>query len=252
MSPIAPSNRLLASLSSSDRQVFDPCLQGVQLEAGTVLSKPNVPASHAYFLESGIAASALDADSGRNIEVGLTGNEGFIGLPIILDAEQCSRMTIMLVGGRALRIEAQALRYVSEAIPTIRSKLLNFVHTFIIQTSSTVTAHATLSTEQKLARWLLMAQDRLGDDLEITHDFLAMVLGVRRPGVTVAIHVLEGEHALAARRKQLKILDRDKLKMLAGPSYGVAEAEYDRVFGHRHRPVPPDLSQNPTQVIVAE
>ena len=108
---------------------------------------------------------------------------------------------------------------------------MRYTHVFMMQAAGTAYANAHFTVEQRLARWLLMMHDRAdGDDLEITHEFLAMMLCVRRPGVTVATHVLEGNGLIRAKRGRITVLDRAKLIELAADSYGLAEAEYDRLF----------------------
>lgn len=229
--PSAPfRNGLLSALTPADRELFRPCLELVELSAGQALAGCHSPPPYGYFLESGLAATVLSSERGQAVEVGLIGREGFVGTPIILHVRQCPRATTVLVSGQAYRIPAESLLGLTEASPGIRSRLLNFVHVFGIQISSTALAHARLQIERKLARWLLMAQDRLGDDLAVGHDFFAAVLGVRRPGVTTALHILEGEHLIRSQRKQITILNRQGLQAFAGPSYGIAEAEYRRIF----------------------
>ena len=239
MAMIIPCNRLLASLAPADLSLLEPHLEPVELKAGEVLSEPHTPALYAYFLESGLAATVLGHKDDQTVEIGMIGNEGLVGLSIAVGVRQCPRKTVMLVPGHAQRIRAMSLVHLMEASSGLRAKVLAYSHTLNIQTSSTAMAHAALKIEQKLARWLLMAQDRLGDNLIMVHDFLAMVLGVRRPGVTVSLHILEGEHCLRSERGRITIRDREKLKSIVGPSYGIAEAEYERVMA----PIDPATDQ---------
>jgi CRP-like cAMP-binding protein len=113
----------------------------------------------------------------------------------------------------------------------VRALLLRYAHVFMVQVAATALADGRYSIEQRLARWLLMCHDRNGDDLALTHEFLALMLGVRRPGVTESLHILEGERMIKAQRGLITILDRQKLEARAGDSYGTPEAEYERLIG---------------------
>ena len=133
--------------------------------------------------------------------------------------------------GEALRIGAGELHAAMEQSPTLRALLLRFVHTFIVQVSQTAYANAGYSIEERLARWLLMTHDRLEhDDMPVTHEFMSIMLGSRRPGVTIAVQTLEGTGAIRATRGHLTLRDRQKLEQIAGQSYGFAEQEYSNVF----------------------
>ena len=138
----------------------------------------------------------------------------------------------MQVAGAGHRIKAATFRRVVQQSPSLHRLLDRFVHVFTTQTAQTALAHASSSIEERLARWLLMCNDRIdGPDIAITHKFLAMMLGVRRPGVTDAIHVLEGRGLIRAARSKITIRDRDKLEAVAGASYGLPETEYRRLIG---------------------
>jgi CRP-like cAMP-binding protein len=105
------------------------------------------------------------------------------------------------------------------------------VHTFIVQVSQTAYANAGYSVDERLARWLLMTHDRLEhDDMPVTHEFMSIMLGTRRPGVTLAVKMLEGAGVIRATRGHIRIRDREKLEQLAGQSYGFAEREYSNIF----------------------
>jgi CRP-like cAMP-binding protein len=121
---------------------------------------------------------------------------------------------------------------------TLRELLLRYVQTLLIQTAQSAVANARYQIEARLARWLLMCHDRVeGDEIALTHEFMAMMIGAQRSGVTVALHILEGAAMIRSKRGRVIILDREKLEDLAGDSYGPAEAEYRRLiapFGVAH------------------
>jgi len=133
--------------------------------------------------------------------------------------------------GAGQRISADNLRRAMRKSSTLQSLLLLYAHTFLIQTTQTAKANARSSIEERLARWLLMAHDRLEtDDLNITHEFLSVMLGVRRSGVTVALNILETTGLISIHRGVITIVDRKGLKATANGAYGVPEAEYNRLF----------------------
>ena len=165
-------------------------------------------------------------------EVGLIGREGMSGLSVLLGTDRSPNDTIFQHVGVGLRITAVELRKAMLKSAPLRRQLQLYVHSFLIQVTQTARANARNKIEERLARWLLMAHDRLGtDELTITHEFLSVMLGVRRPGVTVALSLLEKSGLISTDRGVISVLDRTGLKRAANGAYGVAEAEYNRVFG---------------------
>ena len=222
-------NRLLAALSDDDFRRLEPHLTERDVGLGEVLIEANQPIRHVYFPEIGLASFVSPTEV--ETEVGLVGREGFVGASVTLDVDSMPLKAAGQIAGRGYTIPTDALRAASIGSQSLRSLLARYTHVFMMQAASTAYANAHFTVEQRLARWLLMTHDRVdGDDLALTHDFLAVMLCVRRPGVTVATHVLEGNHAIRARRGRITILDRQKLIELAGDSYGLAEAEYERVM----------------------
>jgi CRP-like cAMP-binding protein len=224
-------NRLLALLPDEDKVLLAPLLEHVDLAQGDVLHEPFGSISHVYFFKSGLSSEIAINPGGNQIEIGCIGKEGLSGLPVVLDVEATPHRSFMEVGGSALRIRSTELRRLFDASTNIRATLLRYVHVFTIQIASTALSHGKYSLSERLARWLLMAHDRLeSDQLPLTHDFLSLMLGVRRSGVTDAIHVLEGELAIRAKRGLITVRSRGRLEKIAGDSYGVAEAEYRRIL----------------------
>jgi len=134
-------------------------------------------------------------------------------------------------GRRGVPVDATRLRIIAEGRPGLHRHLLRFVQAFTVQVAQTALSNGSYTLEERLARWLLMCHDRVdGDVLSTTHEFLSIMLGVRRPGVTEALHILEGAHVIRAERGLVTVLDRAKLEQVAGESYGVAEAEYARLM----------------------
>ena len=162
-----------------------------------------------------------------------------VGLEIVLGAGQSPHQCFIQVEGHGWRLPAGALTAAMRTCPGLTAVLLRFAHCFSVQVSTTAFANADFTVEERLARWLLLCSDRLDTrDINLTHEFLSLMLGVRRPGVTVATHGLEGKSLIRAKRSLIRIVDRGKLEEIAGGSYGMAEAEYVRLLGgpRRRRP----------------
>ena len=218
-------NRILSRLSAADMALLKPDLEPVELPLRYVLEVPNKPIRHSYFIEYGLA-SIVAANRHKRLEVGLIGCEGMTGLPIVLGNDRSPNETFMQVAGNGMRIPADKLR---EAIAQSRSlelALLSFAHAFMNQTASTALSNGTATLEERLARWLLMANDRLrGDEVPLTHEFLSLMLGVRRAGVTVALHYLEQRALIRLARKQIVITDRKGLEAAANGTYHKPEKQ---------------------------
>lgn len=222
-------NRLLAALAPDDFALVQPYLTRVSVELGETLIEPGRAIERGYFPDSGLTAYVSPGQVAT--EVGIVGREGFVGASVLLGVDRVPLRASGQVAGEGFAIEASALMRAVESSRSLRAALTRYMHVLMIQVSSTVYANAHFTVEQRLARWLLMTHDRVdGDELRLTHDFLALMLCVRRPGVTVATHVLEGVGAIRAKRASITILDRAKLMGIAGEGYGLAEAEYERLF----------------------
>jgi CRP-like cAMP-binding protein len=222
----------LAALQPDDFELLQPHLAPVALIRGDVLIKPSETIQYVYFIEGGITSIVANTADGRRIEVGLCGRDGMAGVPVLLGADSTPHETFMQVGGSALRIGVEALRGAITRSHTLHGLLLRYVHAFTIQTGQTALSNGSYRTEERLARWLLMCHDRLdGDDLPLTHEFIAIMLAVRRPGVTQAIQALEGKRIIRGGRGRVTVLNRIELERTAGTSYGVPEAEYRRLIG---------------------
>ena len=226
-------NNLIFTLSLSDRALIEPYLHLVSLKASEVLEEANTPVKTVYFPTSGIGSTAA-FNKGRCIEVGLFGYEGMSGTSVVMQGTQTSQETFMQVTGEGLAIKAGKLATLLEQSPSLEHHLLQYVQALMTQMAHTALANGQANIEERLARWLLMCHDRVrGDRIELTHKFLSVMLGVRRAGVTVATHVLEGKGLILANRGEIIILNRQGLEAAAQESYGVPEAEYARLIGAR-------------------
>jgi CRP-like cAMP-binding protein len=197
-----------------------PALQEVELPLRKQLESRNRRIEYVYFIDHGIASVVADGSGRGGIELGLIGREGVTGLAVLMGADRSPHETYMQVGGAGRRVSAASLRDVMSQSKSLQRVLLRQGYAFTVQLAQTALANGRHKIEERLARWLLLAHDRIdGDDLPLTHEFLALMLGVRRSGVTVALTILQREGLVRARRGRVVILDRDGLKECANGAY---------------------------------
>jgi CRP-like cAMP-binding protein len=232
-------NVLLGSLPAADIAALGPELEPITLARRQVLELPASAISAVVFPESGIVSVMARAPHDHRIEVGLVGFDGMTGFGAVLGDELAINESIVQVPGRGWRLGAVALLGLMRERPGLSTLLLRYVHAFMAQTTQTALANGRSKLEERLARWLLMSHDRFdSNELGITHDFLAQMLGVRRASVTIALQVLESKRLIRARRSHITILDRTGLRREANGSYGVAELVYDRLIRPDWRQAP--------------
>src|SRR5215208_6026155 len=225
-------NNLLQTLSSVDLALLQPHLELVDLNRGDVIAEPNKPIQHVVFPEDAIISVVASTPDGRRIEVGIIGRDGVTGTSILHGADTTPHEIFTQVPGSALRMAADDLRTALRNSPALHKRLLRYAEAFNVQVAYTALSHGSYTIEERLARWLLMCHDRVdGDDLPLVHALLGMMLGVRRPGVTIAVQTLEATGIIKAKRGHIIVQDRARLEEAAGGSYGVPEAEYRRLFG---------------------
>jgi CRP-like cAMP-binding protein len=231
--PIAFSgNTLLAKMTKSDIELLRPSFESIDLKIGEELYETDRPIEYVYFLLSGICSIIAENDEGTRIETGLIGREGFIGIPVIHYAGKAPSTALLQAEGRALRLKARQLGKAFRTSPTLHKVLLQFAHVFSVQVAQTAISNGHNTINERLARWLLMCQDR-ADSIEfpMTHQFLSHMLAVRRAGITDALNDLEGRNAIKALRGRVVITTRSILEKIAGGAYGVPEKEYERLIG---------------------
>jgi CRP-like cAMP-binding protein len=227
-------NRLLSALNPDDFGLLQPHLEPVALDLRQWLIEAGETIQSVCFPEHGIVSILADTSEGR-IEVGLIGPEGMAGLPVVLGIDRSPHGYMVQAAGEALRIPAPDLRTALRHSPSLHAGFLRYAHALMVQTAETAYANARFGIEARLARWILMTDDRLErEDLPLTHDFLSMMLGVRRPGVTIAVQSLEGNRLIRAKRGHITVLDRTGLEGVADSAYGASEAEYASVMGQAH------------------
>jgi CRP-like cAMP-binding protein len=225
-------NRILLSLPHESLARIKGRLVMVDLPLRKYLVEPNTSTEYVYFIEEGLASVvATSKDEHERIEIGHVGFEGLTGFHLVLGVDCTPTQTFMQAEGRGLRMTAAHLAEAMEEDRALQRQLLRYVHTYQLQLAYSALAYGRYTIPERLARWLLMCHDRLGTvEMNLTHEFLALMLGVRRSGVTNEIHILEGMGAIKATRGTIRLLDRGKLEEFANGSYGVPEKEYDRLM----------------------
>jgi CRP-like cAMP-binding protein len=225
-------NLLLNVLPRTELDRLAHALRPVALPLRQVLHAPDQPVEHAYFPESGVVSILAALDGGDVMEVGTIGREGMVGLPVVLGVDFAATEASVQVQGSALQIRAGALREAIEASATLRALLLRYAQAFHSQVAQIAACTGRHTVEERLARWLLMAQDRIGgDELPLTQEFLANMLGVRRAGVTVAAGTLQKAGLIQYRHGQIVVLDRLGLEAAACECYRIIERHFQRLFG---------------------
>lgn len=233
MTPITQAssrNLLLRTLQGDDFALLEPRLSRRELEVGQVLALPGEPIDTICFPEQGIVTFSDIREDGTRVGIGHTGYEGFAGWPALMGcSESPHEARVTADGGVALHISPEDLREVCRQSEAIRDLLLRFVQVFVVQLGRTVVSSLTQPVEVRLARWTLMAHDRVrGDEVKVTHEEIAVMLAVRRASVTDALHILEGQGLIRSGRGRVTIRDRAGLRQIAGDGYGYYEAQYRR------------------------
>jgi CRP-like cAMP-binding protein len=233
-------NRLLRALPPNELDQLLPHFERQEVRKGEVLWSVGEILEFAYFPEGGLSSNLAVKNDGRRVEVGCFGYEAMISTATVLGSDRAQHEILVQVGAPWLRIRAEVLRSAMRRSPTLHDLMLRYTHVLILTLSQTALSNAVFTIEERLARWLLMAHDRLeGNELPLTHDFLALMLGTTRSGVTLATQALEGYGAINAKRALITVRDRGMLLDLAGTSYGPAEAEYESLIGpFRDKPPP--------------
>ncbi|MAW80879.1 MAG: cyclic nucleotide-binding protein [Parvularcula sp.] len=225
-------NGLLNALTEDSWRAIEPYLEKHDLQHRDYISRADERIEHLYFIESGWLSILAPGPAGLESEIGLLGREGMSGFPILMGVDGCPFETFVQQEGSAYRIAAGDMRDILKKDEDVRTTLLKFAYVMHVQSAFTAMANAHGKLEERLARWLLMCHDRVGgDEMPLVHEFLALMLAVRRPGVTDALHIIEGKGLIKARRGQITVLDREGLIEHAAGFYGQPEKTYAGLFG---------------------
>ena len=232
----ATSNRVLNALTRSEYEYLTPHLEGVNLKAGDVLCRPEETLTHVYFPNRGVVSLVSVFECGGMVEVGMVGNEGMFGVCVFLGSLTTPLLAQVQLPGDGYRMRADVLRREFARGGMLQDTLLRYTQAFITQIAQTAACNRAHPVGGRLAKWLLMCEDRANSkDLELTHEFIAEMLGIRRAGVTEAAYQLREAGLINYRRGHVTIIDRAGLEAEACECYPILKREFVRlVGGNRH------------------
>lgn len=226
-------NRLLSALDDADRELLMPHMERLHLDVGFVVVKAGVSFTHVYFPEGAILSVVNYMADGTGVEVGTVGNEGMAGLPAYLEAEASEGETFCQHQGACLRAPVEHVIDAAAVSPGIRRLLNRYTQAYMTQVAQSAACNRLHSIEQRCARWLLMTHDRMvgpTNIIHLKHEFLALMLGVRRAGVTIAAGALQDSGLIRYRRGAIRVLDRPGLEAASCECYGIVKRHFDRLL----------------------
>jgi CRP-like cAMP-binding protein len=224
-------NRLLAVLDAEDLAYLSKDMEVKHYKSGTILIEPFARFDHVYFPHSCVVSLVNTVAGGSTVEVGTVGNEGMAGLAVFLDSDAITSRTLVQVPGEMARVPADRFRALAETSTSFRKLLNRYTLAFLAQVSQTATCNRAHTIDERCARWLLMTHDRVNSDaFNLTHEFLAFMLGVRRAGVTVAAGILQKAGLITYKRGNITILNRNGLEEASCDCYAIVRKEFDRLL----------------------
>ena len=222
-------NRVLASIPAKTYQRLRAHLEPVNLAFGKILYEPGDTIRHVYFPVNCLVSLLTAVDKRRTLEVGMVGNEGMAGMPLVLGVDVSGVRALVQGGGNALRMTTTRFRTEFDRIKPLQQALLRYTHALMAQISQTAACNRFHAAEARLARWLLMTRDRVGSDsFRLTHEFLADMLGLRREGVSEAASALKRRKLIAYSRGEIQILDGRGLTASSCSCYQLVNTVYQR------------------------
>jgi CRP-like cAMP-binding protein len=224
-------NRLLVALPSDDYDRLLPHLEKVSLSLRDILYEANGPITHVFFPLNGVVSLVIN-DSDFTLEVGIIGNDGMVGTPVFLGADRSPTTTIVQIPGDALRMEVKVFQKEMRRDGPLLSLIQRYTQAMINQISQSIVCNRRHSVKKRMCRWLLMSHDRMaGDEFPLTHEFLAQMLGVRRPTLTSVAGTLQKAGLISYHRGTITVLDRKGLEAACCECYKVVARELDRLLG---------------------
>ena len=224
-------NRLLTALPKDDHDRLLPHLEKVSLTLKDILYEANGPIEHVYFPLAGVVSLVI-MDNGSTLEVGIIGNEGLVGTPVFLGAERSPTQAIVQIQGEALRMEAKIFKKEMRRDGPLYGLVQRYTQAMINHISQCLICNRRHSVKKRMCRWLMMSHSRVGaDEFQLTHEFLAQMLGVCRPTVTAVAGNLQKAGLINYHRGSITVLDRKGLEAGSCECYEVIAKELDRLLG---------------------
>ncbi len=228
-------NRLLSSLPRDVQIRLLPRMEKISFGLKQILYDAGQPIAHVYFPLSGVISLLIALKAGETVEVATTGNEGVVGTSLLLGTERSSFKAVCQVTGQALKMRADAFRRSVEEHPELGALVRRYAQALVDQIAQTTACNHVHSVQARMCRWLLMTHDRVGaDEFHLTQEFLAQMLGVRRPSVTVAAGLLQKAGLIRYQRGRIRITDRPGLESGACECYETVRQEFDRLLTPAH------------------
>ncbi len=213
-------NVVLLNIPAKEFSLIRPHLEAIDLPPQLILDEPGENIEHAYFLNEGLASLVVLTSDGRSVEVAIVGKEGIVGTPLAVGLDRGPYRAIIQIAGSGLRVKSRLLEQTLQHSPELRLILNRFVLIQGLQIAQIAACNRLHEIEQRLARWLLMCQDRVESDLlPVTHEFLGQMLGTGRPSVSLAAGILQRAGMIENVRGTVKILNRKKLEEAACECY---------------------------------
>ncbi len=238
-----PANRLLGLLPPADYERLRPHLERIPLAYRQSLYRARKPIGFVYFIETGVGSLVNTMANGQAAEVGTIGNEGMVGLPFVFEDDRTPTSVYVQVPGVGQRMKATLFTKELARSASMRTVMGHYAHAFFNQVSQSAACAHFHSLEQRTCRWMLMTHDRMqSDEFLLTQEFLAMMLGVQRTGISAAAGSLKKAGLIRYTRGNVTILDRAGLERRSCECYGVSKREFDRLLGVRTRRKAPSVS----------
>jgi CRP-like cAMP-binding protein len=228
-------NDLLAALSAEDYARLLPNLKLIAMPLGWVLHETGAPLGHLYFPTTSIVSLLYVMEDGASAEIAITGHDGLVGVSLFMGGESTSSRAVVQSAGNGYRLKAGILKKEFALGGQLQHLALRFTQALITQMAQTAVCNRYHAVDQQLCRWLLLSLDRLpGNELRMTQELIANMLGVRREGVTQAAGKLQAAGLIHYSRGKINVLDRVRLEQRVCECYGVVKKEYDRLLAHNH------------------
>jgi CRP-like cAMP-binding protein len=226
-------NWILARLPGAEYRRLAPHLETVSLTIGEVLYRPDKPIRYVYFPETAVISQLSTLQDGSTAEVGVIGREGMLGIRLLFGTETAPHQATVQVTGGAVRVKKEVLEEEVRLSGPLHALLLGYAQALLVQVRQSAVCNAHHSVRQRLARWLLMMSDQAeSNELQLTHEIIADMMGTRRATVTGALGKFRKAGLLNHKRGHITILDRKGLKEASCECYGMVKKEYDRLFDH--------------------
>lgn len=223
-------NHILASLPADEYERLEPHLEPFEMTRGLTLYHSHGAIPYLYFPNNSMVSVVSVLADGSMVEAGVVGREGVAGIPALLGAESTPHESMVQLPGDGVRIKTKTLLEEFKRGGVLHDSVLRYTHALLTQVAQTAACNRMHTIEERLARWLLMTHDRAaGDHLPLTQEFLAMMLGTRRAGVTGAAIALQAENLIRYHRGNITVLDRQGLEDFSCECYGLVKAEFDRI-----------------------